>query len=148
MTEEELSALDTNSYIYSLLKGKAFVKTDPSEKIELSVSEHDHKTLKDLDVRNGDVIVVESNAYVNQLFENKLAIAPPASDLLTKSTTKQVEVKFLVVDEKSDLELHKLTSVEERENLKDIRFLALCCLNSDYSAVNLSQIQTSYKLSM
>lgn len=147
MTEEELSALDTNSYIYSLLKGKAFGKTDPSEKIELSVSEHDHKTLKDLDVRNGDVIVVESNAYVNQLFENKLAIAPPAPDLLAKST-KQVEVKFLVVDEKSDLELHKLTSVEERENLKDIRFLALCCLNSDYSAVNLSQIQTSYKLSM
>lgn len=129
--------MDTNSYIYSLLKGKAFGKTDPSEKIELSVSEHDHKTLKDLDVRNGDVIVVESNAYVNQLFENKLAIAPPTSELLTKST-KQVEVKFLVVDEKSDLELHKLTSVEERENLKDIRFLALCCLNSDYSAVNLS----------
>lgn len=140
MSEEELCALDTNSYNYSLLRAKAFGKTEPSEKLELSVSEHDEKTLRELDVHNGDVIVVESNAYVTQLFENKLTISTTPAPLESLVKSKQIELSFLMLGENSfDHELHKLTA-EERDTFKDIRLLALSCYTSENSSVFQTQI--------
>lgn len=134
MSEEELTGLDSNAYIYSLMKGKAFGKADPNEKLELTANEYYHKTLKDLEVRNGDVIIAESNAYINHLFDNKLSISTAVASDLAKSLC--VDVKFLLVGEHSDLELHKLTGMEDRETLKDVRLLALSCLSSEYSMVS------------
>lgn len=86
-------------------------------------------SLRDLGVRNGDLIVVESTEKTNKLFgstqlEDRIVVA-----------TKPIEVTYLVIG-MPEMQL-KRVFVEEQDTIKEIRMLILSFLSVDKSEVNI-----------
>lgn len=129
----------TDSYTYTLVKSKAFVKTE-SDNIVLTEKEFDYRCLKDLDVRNGDVITVEYSENIDKLFDKKLSLTDNVvkSSNDPKSGLHEINVVNMLFDKNNllttDLKVNKLT-VERSETIKNIRLLALSLINSDNSEI-------------
>ena len=108
-----------------MLKNKAFGQKDPTDKIPLTAQEYNEKSLKELEVHNGDVIIAESKANIDRLFDNL------SLDQQVKTTSKTCEINFSMVDDDSQ-KWHKI-SVDESDTMKNIRLLALSFLSSHVS---------------
>lgn len=151
LTSEETKLVVGDSFIYNLIKtNESLVKTS-EVKILLDAAEYDAKTLKELDVRNGDVITIESNTNIEQLFENKLALGSPVvrrpnelalHDVATSPQHKMHEISVvnLLQDVNQllavDLKTHKM-QVDQNETIRNIRVMALSFYNFD-------QVQPSF----
>jgi hypothetical protein len=152
LSSDEMKLILGDTFSYSLIRMSK--KSNGGEKLDAA---SEHKSLGELEVKNGDVITAESSASVDRLFESKLSLSNAAPLATTSTTTThslaagrshEINLVNLLYDPSellaADLKIDKLT-VDECETIKNIRIMALSFFNLEPSKVIFNQVNAKLK---
>ncbi|RNA39982.1 ubiquitin carboxyl-terminal hydrolase 40 [Brachionus plicatilis] len=131
LTDEELQDLSCQSFTFNLIKSRPSSIINPNENrtdtILLDQSNYDHRSLKELDVHNGDTITVESEEIINQLFEKKMDLSSLKDAHFSNRLIKVNVINFLLSED--ELKSGNVPScelfIEESDTVKNMRIMAI-----------------------
>lgn len=124
-----------NSITYKLSKKKATgSKNDSDESILLTCSEFDHKSLHDIQAKNGDSIVVEvpSNSPIDKELAAEISLK---SNIPHDTTQYSVSVLNCLVKSNPSESVFKL-NVSGSDTINDLKIMSISSFNLDYVNAN------------
>lgn len=137
LTDEELQNLSCQSFTFNLIKSKPSSIIDQNENrtetILLDQSTYDHKSLKELEVHHGDVITVESEEIINQLFDKKIDLKSQKDIHYSNKLIKVNVLNFLLSE--NEVRSGNIAScelfIEELDTVKNMRLMAISSFDNE-----------------
>ena len=131
-----------NSFVYKLIKLKksgGAAKNDTDESVLLSRNDFDHKSLMDVEAKNGDLIAVEiplhtnTNGLISKELEAEISLK---SNILQDSTLYTISfLNCLTKSDNPNESLFKL-SVFGSDTINDLKIMSISSLHLDYINAN------------
>ncbi|CAF0830036.1 unnamed protein product [Brachionus calyciflorus] len=142
LSDEEMQNLSCQTFSFNLIRSKKTSiinqNENTTETIFLDANSYDHKTLKDMCIQNGDVITVESEDNVNELFNSDNKEVKTRTEKKVTFSNRLIKVNilnFLLSDEElksGNIPTNELF-IEESDSIKNMRIMALSSFGTQVS---------------
>lgn len=137
LSEEESKNLSSQLFTFNLIKLKpnSIINTNENrtETILLDQLNYDHKTIKELNIHNGDIITVQSEDLVNQFFDKKIDLSSQKIAPCSFKLIKVNVINFLASED--ELKCGNIQScelfIEDTETVKNMRIIAMSSFENE-----------------